>query len=159
MNFKNSLITCIQKKYSGFSGRASRSEFWFFYLFLIISYATSILIISFVSFKFFWAFLIFAIGMFLPAIAVSVRRLHDINKSGWYILLPFPFDLASRLLETSDELASLVSAFISLGLYIYLFVLYCKDGDRKNNDFGKNIYINTIKKKKRKIPNKRKLLR
>ena len=137
MNFKESLKTCIQKKYSSFSGRASRSEFWFFYLFLIISYITLFLIIFFISAQFFWAFLIFAIGMFLPALAVSVRRLHDINKTGWYILLPFPFDIASRLLEKSDELASIVLAFISLGFYIYLFVLYCIDGDRKNNNFGK----------------------
>ena len=78
--------------------------------------------------------------MIIPGIAVTVRRLHDINKSGWFILLPLPFDIMERVLEKSSEGLSLVFLVISLGLYIYLLVLYCTDGDKKNNRFGKNIY-------------------
>jgi len=81
--------------------------------------------------------------MIIPSLAVTVRRLHDINKSGWFILLPLPFDLMERLLErSSGEVTgfSLLFTVIALGLYIYLLVLYCKDGDKKNNRFGKNIY-------------------
>ena len=78
--------------------------------------------------------------MIIPSIAVTVRRLHDINKSGWFILLPLPFDIMERVLEKSSEGLSLVFLVISLGLYIYLLVLYCTDGDKKNNRFGKNIY-------------------
>ena len=140
MNFKNAIKTCLKDKYFNFKGRASRSEFWFFYLFLVIGYAITISTI-FISIKLFiGTILIFALAMIIPSIAVTVRRLHDINKSGWFILLPLPFDIMERVLEKSSEGLSLVFLVISLGLYIYLLVLYCTDGDKKNNRFGKNIY-------------------
>ena len=140
MNFKNAIKTCLKDKYFNFKGRASRSEFWFFYLFLVIGYAISISTM-FISIKLFiGTILIFFLAMIIPSIAVTVRRLHDINKSGWFILLPLPFDIIERVLEKSSEGLSLVFLVISLGLYIYLLVLYCTDGDKKNNRFGKNIY-------------------
>ena len=140
MNFKNAIKTCLKDKYFNFKGRASRSEFWFFYLFLVIGYAISISTI-FISIKLFIGTIsIFALAMIIPGIAVTVRRLHDINKSGWFILLPLPFDIMERVIEKSSEGLSLVFLVISLGLYIYLLVLYCTDGDKKNNRFGKNIY-------------------
>ena len=140
MNFKNAIKTCLKDKYANFKGRASRSEFWFFYLFLVIGYAISISTM-FISIKLFiGTILIFFLAMIIPSIAVTVRRLHDINKSGWFILLPLPFDIMERVLEKSSEGLSLVFLVISLGLYIYLLVLYFTDGDKKNNRFGKNIY-------------------
>ena len=145
MNFKNAIKTCLKDKYANFKGRASRSEFWFFYLFLLIGYATTISTI-FISIKLFIGIIsIFVLAMIIPSLAVTVRRLHDINKSGWFILLPFPFEIMERVFEKSSESLPQVFLIISLGLYIYLFVLYCTDGDKKNNRFGKNIY-----KKKRK---------
>ena len=140
MNFKNAIKTCLKDKYANFKGRASRSEFWFFYLFLVIGYAITIFTI-FISIKLFIGILsIFILAMIIPSIAVTVRRLHDINKSGLFILLPLPFEIMERLLEKSSEGLSLLFLVISLGLYIYLLVLYCTDGDKKNNRFGKNIY-------------------
>ena len=140
MNFKNAIKTCLKDNYFNFKGRASRSEFWFFYLFLLIGYAISICTM-FISIKLFIGILsIFILAMIIPSIAVTVRRLHDINKSGLFILLPLPFDIMERVLEKSSEGLSLVFLVISLGLYIYLLVLYCTDGDKKNNRFGKNIY-------------------
>ena len=140
MNFKNAIKTCLKDKYANFKGRASRSEFWFFYLFLVIGYAISISTI-FISIKLFIGTMsIFVLAMIIPSLAVTVRRLHDINKSGWFILLPLPFDIMERVIEKSSEGLSLVFLVISLGLYIYLLVLYCTDGDKKNNRFGKNIY-------------------
>ena len=140
MNFKNAIKTCLKDKYANFKGRASRSEFWFFYLFLVIGYAISISTI-FISIKLLIGTMsIFVLAMIIPSLAVTVRRLHDINKSGWFILLPLPFDIMQRVLEESSAGLSLVFLVISLGLYIYLLVLYCTDGDKKNNRFGKNIY-------------------
>ena len=140
MNFKNAIKTCLKDKYFNFKGRASRSEFWFFYLFLVIGYAITISTI-FISIKLFIGILsIFILAMIIPSLAVTVRRLHDINKSGLFILLPLPFEIMERVLEKSSEGLSLVFLVISLGLYIYLLVLYCTDGDKKNNRFGKNIY-------------------
>ena len=82
MTFNDSIKICLREKFVSFSGRASRSEFWFFYLFIFVVYLICILLAVTVSFQFFWVLGIFAIGMILPALGVTVRRLHDINKSG-----------------------------------------------------------------------------
>ena len=148
MNFKDAIKTCLKKKYADFSGRASRSEFWFFYLFTLVCYAILLLLAFTVSFQFFWVFGIFIMGMIFPGLGVLVRRLHDVNKSGWFILLPMPFDIVGRLLERSIGDISLVFTIISLGISIYLLVLYCTDGDKKNNRFGKNIYKSKKKRKR-----------
>ena len=141
MNFSESIKTCLTKKYFCFSGRASRSEFWFFYLFLLIGYIICFTLIMAVSFKLFWLMGAFMIGIILPSLGVSVRRLHDVNKSGWFLLLPVPFNIVGRLFERSIGDMSLVFTIIGLGISIYLLVLYCTDGNKKNNKFGKLINI------------------
>jgi len=148
MNFKDSIKNCLTKKYLSFSGRASRSEFWFFYLFILIGYAICLILIVKVSFNFFWLLGIFILGMIIPGIAVTARRLHDINKSGWFQLIPFPAGILEAVFATSSESLEILFLIIGLGLYIYLFILYCTDGDKKNNRFGKNIYLKTKKRKK-----------
>lgn len=84
------------KKYATFSGRARRKELWSFYLFQSIAVITMfILVVNFSSgsSKFLdFGLLIIIIGLLIPGIAVFVRRLHDIGKSGWwYLILFIPF--------------------------------------------------------------------
>ena len=146
MNFQNSVKNCFQDKYADFSGRATRSEFWYFYLFLLLSYVLSIILIFFVSFKFFWVVAVFYLGIIIPSFAVTARRLHDVNKSGWLQIITFPTAFLMDFLERSNEIASGIFALVTLGLYIYLFILYVSHGDKKDNRFGKNPY----KKRKRK---------
>ena len=148
MNFIGSVKTCLSKKYLSFSGRASRSEFWFFYLFILIGYLIFFTLIISVSFSLLWLMALFMFGMAIPAFAVAARRLHDINKSGWFQLLPLPAGILEGVFATSSESLEILFLIIGLGLYIYLFILYCTDGDKKNNRFGKNIYIKTKKRKK-----------
>ena len=81
MNFFDAIKTCLSK-YVTFSGRASRSEFWYFYLFSIILN----IILFIVSDIFMW---VSALLLILPLLAVTARRLHDINKSGWWQLIGF----------------------------------------------------------------------
>ena len=57
------------------------------------------------------------------------------------------FLILERIIATSSEGLEILFLIIGLGLYIYLFILYCTGGDKKNNRFGKNIYVK-IKKKK-----------
>ena len=78
MNFQKSVKTCFQK-YATFSGRASRSEFWFFYLFIIVGYITCVALMMAISLNFYWLFFIFVITIIIPAFAVTARRLHDQN--------------------------------------------------------------------------------
>ena len=81
MNFQESIQTCF-KKYADFSGRASRPEYWWFALFLVIAS----LVLGAVSD---WLGLIFALGTIVPSIAAATRRLHDTNRSGWWQLIAF----------------------------------------------------------------------
>tara|TARA_B100000959_G_C14448595_1_gene405796 strand:- start:71 stop:451 length:381 start_codon:yes stop_codon:yes gene_type:complete len=90
VNFQTAIEICIKKKYADFSGRASRSEFWFFYLFILIgSILTIIADVNMFSHSFdAWGPVnsIYQLLVIVPSLAVSARRLHDTNKSGWYIL-------------------------------------------------------------------------
>ena len=90
MSFIESVETCL-KKYADFNGRASRSEYWWFFLFnfLIItvgSIADAILLGTEPGSTGIIQILV-SLGLLLPGLAVGARRLHDINKSGWWQLL------------------------------------------------------------------------
>jgi len=73
--------------YVGFSGRACRSEYWFWTLFVILVNIVAGIIDSFVGLGLIG--LIVALALFLPGLAVSVRRLHDLDRTGWWLLLVF----------------------------------------------------------------------
>lgn len=73
-------------KYATFSGRARRKEYWMFILFYIIAYIALLLIDVLIGTGGILCGL-FALGTLLPSLAVGARRLHDINKSGWWQLL------------------------------------------------------------------------
>ena len=90
MDFVTAVKTCLAK-YATFSGRASRPEYWYFVLFYTIASLVAAVIdvaifsgagLSPVS-------LIVFIGLFLPSLAVTVRRLHDTDRSGWWWLICF----------------------------------------------------------------------
>lgn len=77
--------TSVLKKYATFSGRARRSEFWWANLVFVLIYVASLMMDSLLGAEF--ISLIVIIGLFLPMLAVSVRRLHDTDRSGWWLLL------------------------------------------------------------------------
>lgn len=82
------------KKYADFSGRASRSEYWYFVLFyLLIAIGLTVIdgVTGTLDAKSGVGLLsgIFGLAMIVPSISVNVRRLHDINRSGWWLLLIF----------------------------------------------------------------------
>ena len=104
MGFSEAVRTCLQQKYATFSGRASRSEYWWFFLFV-----TLIALVFFgigggimgaagiadvqaggdiptVAIVFFGLGAVFYLAMLLPIIAVTVRRFHDRDLSGWIYL-------------------------------------------------------------------------
>ena len=87
MTFSESVSVCF-KKYFVFEGRASRSEYWWFQLIVSPSYLISEVLDNEVSF-FFLGITLFTL---IPAISAGVRRLHDTNKSGFFLLISFiPF--------------------------------------------------------------------
>ena len=79
MTFGESISVCF-KKYVGFDGRAARSEFWWFALFtFLVSLALGIVSQSLSS--------LFSLAVLLPSLAVGSRRLHDTDRSAWFLLL------------------------------------------------------------------------
>ena len=121
MNFFESIKSCFIK-YTDFSGRSMRSEYWNFAVFVSILYIVAEYIdvkIAGVPYLDYYGFgtlsIILTIVTIVPEIAVSVRRLHDINKSGWWLLL----------------------SLTVIGMIPLMYWAYLK-GDEKENRFGKN---------------------
>lgn len=87
MGFGKAITVCFEK-YVTFSGRAARPEYWYFVLFtavvdLVLSVFGSValgLVASILQ-------AVFALAVVLPSIAVGARRLHDIDRSGWWLLV------------------------------------------------------------------------
>ncbi|MBQ6656777.1 MAG: DUF805 domain-containing protein [Ottowia sp.] len=149
VGFVDAVTTCL-RKYVDFSGRASRSEFWFFVLAYWV--ASSIPVIG--------PFL--GLALLLPDLAVSARRLHDTGKSGWWQVLPNGLFLAGavvflsaaataagaagNLTEGSDEAAIEAAAasvagtlpivlLLWLAAIIVTIVLFCKKGQDERNQY------------------------
>lgn len=79
MTFQDSIRTCFSK-YADFSGRASRSEYWWFFLFVFIACLVATMISTVVYY-------VVALGLVVPSLAAGARRLHDTGRSGWWQLL------------------------------------------------------------------------
>lgn len=80
----------VWQNYVNFEGRARRKEYWMFFLFnILISYGLQILAVVAEAPILFVVALIYSFAVLLPAIGVGVRRMHDVGKSGWFILVPF----------------------------------------------------------------------
>ena len=80
----------VLQNYATFKGRASRSEYWYFVLFNIIfsialSYVSGVVNLPIL-------YTIYSLALLIPSIAVAVRRMHDVGKSGWFVLIPI-YDL------------------------------------------------------------------
>jgi len=93
----NLVLQCITSKYADFSTRASRKEFWLFYLFYLLAFLIFISIDVFIGtsqLEIGFGILsgIFLLATFVPFLALAIRRLHDTNRSGWWLfvsLVPF----------------------------------------------------------------------
>ncbi len=81
----------VLENYAQFQGRARRAEYWWFTLANII--AVIVLLVLVAIAKIFWVlYIIYLLGLIVPSLAVTIRRLHDTDKSGWFILfglIPF----------------------------------------------------------------------
>ncbi|WP_030322253.1 DUF805 domain-containing protein [Streptomyces sp. NRRL B-3229] len=74
----------VLKKYAVFSGRARRKEYWMYMLFVAIIYV--VLLVIGIAAKVTWLPIIFYVAILLPSLGVTIRRLHDTGRSGWWIL-------------------------------------------------------------------------
>ncbi len=79
MTFGESIKICFSK-YADFNGRASRSEFWWWFLFIVLASMALSIASEMLS-------ALFSLGTLLPTLAVGARRLHDTDRSGWLQLI------------------------------------------------------------------------
>ena len=123
MNFQNSIKNCFNK-YATFKGRASRSEFWYFYLFIYGTIVLSFLLprLNFSGDTNLFIRLTFVFITLIPMFAVTARRLHDIGKSGWWQLI-----------------ASI--PYVGIIGVVVLIVWWCTEGEKKKNKFGPPIKL------------------
>ena len=105
------MFTALQN-YADFSGRARRQEFWMFSLLQLLAIILASVLDAVLGFPI--LSLIVGLGLFIPALSVSVRRLHDTDRSGFWLLL----------------------IFIPVIGAIVLFVFYLLEGTRGPNRFG-----------------------
>ncbi len=76
----------VLKNYAGFEGRARRSEFWYFTLINFVISTVLSAIGGAIGFEMIGS--IYFLAVLVPSIAVAIRRMHDIGKSGWFMLIP-----------------------------------------------------------------------
>ena len=122
----------VFKNYATFSGRARRSEYWYFFLFNIIVS----LVLGFISSA---LSTIFSLAVLIPNLAVGVRRLHDMGKSGKLYIVVVVLSYLSTLLTRMGipTLPTLLSlAYLVLGILILVWL--CKDSQPGDNQYGPN---------------------
>lgn len=122
---KKYYLDILTNKYSDFSGRARRKEYWYWTLNYIIVLLIAMVMDNLLGLNFEllgqdlgygWLYLIVGITHFLPGFSMVIRRLHDVGKSGWFyfiILIPL------------------------IGI-IWMLVLVCSDGVKEENKWGTN---------------------
>ena len=141
------------KKYATFSGRAPRAEYWWFYLAYILLYVL-LTILTRVS-SIFGILGIVYLALIIPMIAVGVRRLHDTDRSGWWLLAPavpyligivmvFPAIMAGAAGGNPFGMASLGAAgiFFLIGfvMAIVVFIFTVLPGTKGPNKYGEDPY-------------------
>ncbi|OGO03722.1 MAG: hypothetical protein A2Y60_04025 [Chloroflexi bacterium RBG_13_54_9] len=112
----------VLNSYAVFSGRARRKEYWMFFLFnfifgLVASFIDlGIGLLTFAAFGFGLLYILYTLAVLVPGLAVAVRRLHDVGKSGWYYLV----------------------VLIPIAGAIWFLVLTCTDSQTGDNKYGPN---------------------
>ena len=135
--FESALYTL--KKYADFSGRASREEFWLFFVFVIIANAVASLVGALLAVGPLFAG---AIGVLLliPQLAVAVRRLHDVNKTGRELIVPCVMLLLVPVAFAFRGILPQIVALGYLGITVLAFAnlltLFMKKGSTIPNRYG-----------------------
>ena len=153
MGFVESIKTCLSK-YFVFSGRATRSEYWWFHLFYVLTSLLTLSLDVYLIFDGSWketldlewggpfekiAFLL----LIIPSTAVAFRRLHDVNISGWWVGGLFIFAITTGFLwgmieDLFPDLLGLIFLLFAVlaGYIILLFYWMIKKSDKSSNKYA-----------------------
>ena len=154
------------KRYAEFSGRSRRMEYWMFQLFLLLVYValmvlmmilgggalmsggdpTAVMAAGGAALIVGGLYMLFALAMFIPSLAVSVRRLHDTNRSGWWILAPlsgYVIMLIGTVMAAGSPdnpgiggILAMIGMIAVIGLGLTLLVFMFLEGTRGPNKYG-----------------------
>jgi uncharacterized membrane protein YhaH (DUF805 family) len=109
-------LKVVRDNYANFNGRASRQEYWMFTLFNIIFVVVAMVVDGVLGLGFI-IYMLYMLAVLIPGIAVFVRRMHDIGKSGWWFFI---------------SLIPLIGG-------IWLLVLLATDGSSEDNNYGTSL--------------------
>lgn len=163
-------IKCIRDNYANFRGRARRREYWMFILFNTLFGLIAVLLDNLFGTTFTlgeygysygygdtaygfaagcgWIYAVFALLTFIPALSVTVRRLHDTGNTGWLLLwfylgymalgVVLAFAGTASPMRSGYGILALIASFGIVALAIWLLVLLCRGSDPGDNRFGIN---------------------
>ena len=141
------------QRYADFSGRAPRAEYWWYVLGTMIAYLVVMIVESIVGLDgtvgpYGPLSLILMLGLLVPGLAVTVRRLHDTNRSGWWILIAvIPYFILGVLAGgamASGSMGAMATAgllgLVAMAGAIVLLVFMVLPGTKGDNRFGADPY-------------------
>lgn len=141
----------VFENYANFNGRARRSEYWYFILFnalfsLALTIIDNLLGLNFGTAESGVLNTIYSLAVFIPSLAVSVRRLHDIGKSGWLLLITYGtiillavfLILGSFMYSFDSSALIMIFALLIIAVAIWLLIMFCTEGDDFTNKYGPN---------------------
>lgn len=136
LSFKEAVITCLKIKPLNFQDRAPRSEYWWFVLFL---FGFGIIVNMLGLIPFLGALLVFVWGIvsFITSLSATVRRLHDINRTGLWIIAPYAIMLVAGIIAVSGLFdVALVVTILAGVSWIAMLVFLVLPGTIGPNRFG-----------------------
>lgn len=149
----------VFENYANFNGRARRSEYWYFALANIIIGVILMILDNVLGLKIGSSDTgilntVYSLAVLVPGLAVATRRLHDIGKSGWILVITYIIIIISATTLIINSLSMLagvaggepafglttmiIPILVMLAVSIYMLVLFCKDGERGENQYGQN---------------------
>ena len=140
----------VLKNYATFNGRARRKEYWMYTLFVIIISIILSIIDNALGLHIGEPTMqygvevngsgilgsIFSLAILIPGLAVSTRRLHDINKSGWWIVGFYGVIFVGAFLMRMMPSMLIIFSVLVLVATVWLIVLFATEGDKGENQYG-----------------------
>ena len=117
----------VFENYANFSGRARRKEYWMFMLFYVIFSLVLGLISGLLGVVGSLLMVVWSLGLFIPTLAVTIRRFHDSGKSGWWYLASFapivPLSLFAYMSLTETSGGTMMGAWVLLVISIVICLI------------------------------------
>lgn len=139
LGYIDNFLYCLCNQYAKFSGRATRGEYWRFSLFqwfVLTAFSCFVAFIGMLTKSGIAALIVmyvfiglYSLAIFVPSLAISIRRLHDVGETGWFLFLP---------------LIPLVGS-------IWLLVLLCQKGQEGSNEYGEVVHTVDVRKEEEKV--------